>query len=68
MVREGGSASRTIGDQGTTDPGGGVVCSRRRQPAWQLPVGRRLGPHWTSNAQAFPPLGSNSMKDHGRNE
>ena len=68
MVRAGGSASRTIGDQGMTDPGGGVVGPRRRQPAWQLPVGRGLGPHWTSSAQAFPPLGSHSTKDRGRNE
>ena len=51
-----------------TDPGRGVVGSRRRQPAWQLPVGRGLRPHWTSSAQAFPPLGSHSMKDRGRNE
>ena len=68
MVRAGGSDSRTIGDQGTTDPGGGVVGSRRRQPAWQLLVGRGLEPHWTSNTQAFPPLGSHSTKDRGRNE
>ena len=65
MVRAGGSASRTIGDRGTTDPGGGVVGSRRRQPAWQLPVGRGLGPHWTSNEHAFPPLGSYSTKVAG---
>ena len=61
MVRSGGSASRTIGDQCTTDPGGGVGGSRRRQPAWQLPVGRGLG-------RAFPPLGSHSTKDCGQNE
>ena len=68
MVRAGGSASRIIGDQGTTDPGGGVGGLRRRQPAWQLPVGRGLGPHWASNTQAFPPLGSHSTKDRGQNE
>ena len=34
MVRAVGSASRTIGDQGTTDPGGGDGGSRRGQPAW----------------------------------
>ena len=34
--RAGGSASRIIGDQGLTDPGGGVG---RRPPSWQLPVG-----------------------------
>ena len=60
MVRAGGSAFRTIGDQGMTDPGGGVGGSRRRQPAWQLLVGRGLGPHWALSTQAFPPLGSHS--------
>ena len=64
----GGSASRVIGDQGTTDPGGGVGGSRTRQPAWQLPEGRWLGPPWASNTQAFPPLGSHSTKDSGQNE
>ena len=44
MVRVVGSASRIIGDQGTTDPGGGDGGSRRGQPAWKLPVGRGLGP------------------------
>ena len=53
MVRAGGSASRTIGDRGVTDPGGGVGDSRRRQPASQLPVERELGSHWTSNEQVF---------------
>ena len=42
MVRLGGSASRTIGDQGSTDPGGG---GGRRPPSWQLPVGCGLGSH-----------------------
>ena len=65
MVRAGGSASGTIGDRGATDPGVGVVGSRGRQPAWQLPLGRGLRPHWTSNEQAFPPLGSHSTKDSG---
>ena len=60
MVWAGGSASRTIWDQGTTDPDRGVVGSRRHQPAWQLLVERGLGPHWTSSAQAFLPLGSHS--------
>ena len=68
MVRAGGSASWIIRDQGTTDPGGGVGGSRRRPPAWQLPVGRGLGPHWASSTQAFPPLGSHSTKDGGYNE
>ena len=58
MVRAGGSASRIIGDQGTTDPSGGDGGSRRGQRAWQLPVGRGLGHSWASNTHAFPPLGS----------
>ena len=62
MVRAGGSASRIIGDQGTTDPGGGVGGSRRGQPAWQLPVGHGLGIGWASNTQAFLPLGSHSTE------
>ena len=33
MVRAGGSASRIIGDQGTTDPGGGDGGSKRGRPA-----------------------------------
>ena len=35
MVRAGASASRIIGDQGMTDPGGGDGGPRRGQPAWQ---------------------------------
>ena len=66
MVRAGGSASRIIGDQGTTDPGGGVGGSRRGQSAWQLPVGRGLGPYWASNKQAFPPLGSHPTEARGQ--
>ena len=46
MVRAGGSASRIIGDQGSTDPGGGVGSSRRRPHSWQLLVGCGLGSHW----------------------
>ena len=34
MARAGGSASRIIGDQGKTDPGGGDGGSKRGQPAW----------------------------------
>ena len=68
LLRAGGSASRTIGDRGATDLGGGVGGSKRRQPPWQLPVGRELGPHWTSNERAFPPLGSHSTNDRGRHE
>ena len=54
MVRAGGSASRTIGDQGSTDLGGGVG---RRPAPWQPPVGRGRGSHWAPDTQAFLPLG-----------
>ena len=51
MVRAGGSASRIIGDQGTTDPGGGDGGSRSGRH-WQLLVGRGLGPSWASSSWA----------------
>ena len=63
MVRAG--ASRTIGDQGSNDPGGGVG---RRPPSWQLPVGHGLGSHWAPDTQAFPSLGGQSQTDRGRND
>ena len=59
MVRVEGSASRTIGDQGTTDPGGGERVSGR---GW--PVRHEHGPSWASNMQAFPPLGSHPTEIH----
>ena len=70
MVRAGRSASRIIGDQGTTDPGGGECGSRRGQPAWQLLVGRRPGTGWASSTQAFPPLGSQpaEIQVHGQDK
>ena len=66
MVRAGGSASRIIGDQCATDPGGGVGGSRRGQPAWQLPVGCKLGTGWASDTQVFPPLGSHPTEACGQ--
>ena len=66
MVQAGVSVSRIIGDQGTTDPGGGESVSGRGQPAWQLPVGHEHGPSWASSTQAFPPLGSHPAKYMGR--
>ena len=44
---------------------GGVGSLRRRPPAWQLPVGRGLGPQWTPNNQVFLPLGGQSTTDRG---
>ena len=66
MVRAGRSASRIIGDQGMTDPGGGECGSKRGQPAWQLPVGRGPGTGWASSTQALPPLGSQPAEIHGQ--
>ena len=66
MVWAGVSASRTIGDQATTDPGGGDDRSRRGQQAWQLPVGRGLGPSLASSMHPFPPLGSHPTEVRGR--
>ena len=63
MVRAGGSASRIIGEQGMTDPGGGVGGSWKCRLACQLPAGRGLGPGWVASTQAFPPLGSHSTED-----
>ena len=50
MVRAGGSASRTIGDQSSTDPGGGFRRrTKQRTPQWQMPAGRNKGRHWAAN-------------------
>ena len=53
----GGSASRTIEDQSTTDPGGGFHQTEQRNPQWQMPTGRNKGRHWAADSQEFPALG-----------
>ena len=53
MVRAGGSASRTIGDQSSTDPGGGFRRTKQRMPA-----GCNKGRHWAADSQEFPALGT----------
>ena len=61
MVRAGGSASRTIGDQGSTDPGGGFRRTNQRTPPpppRQMPAGRNKGRHWAADTQEFPVLGT----------
>ena len=58
MVRAGGSASRTIGDQCSTDPGGGFRRTKQRIPQWQMPAGRNKGRHWAADSQEFPALGT----------
>ena len=57
----GGLASRTIGDQGTTDPGGELVV--------RGDVSRLGSCRWGAglDTQPFQPLGSHSTTDHGRN-
>ena len=52
MVRAGGSASRTISEDNTPDPGGG------HQPAWKRPKDDTHGPRLTPDAHGFPHLGS----------
>ena len=52
MVRAGGSASRTISDSDTPDPGGG------HHPAWKRLKDDTHGPRWTPDAHGFPVLGS----------
>ena len=56
MVRAGGSASRTIGDQSSTDPGGGFRLTKQRNPQWRMPAGRNKGRHWAADSQEFPAL------------
>ena len=65
MVRAGGSASRAIGDQSSTDPGGGFRRTNQRTPQWQMPAGRNKGRHWAADTQEFPVLGTppNKVRD-----
>ena len=58
MVRVGGSASRTIRDQSSTDPGGGFRRIKKRSPQWRIPAGRNKGLHWAADSQEFPALGT----------
>ena len=58
MVRAGGSASRTIGDQSSTDPGGGFRRTKQRNPQWRMPAGRNKGRHWAADSQELPGLGT----------
>ena len=48
----GGSASRTISNNNTPDPGGG------RRLSWKRPKDDTHGPRWTPDVQGFPVLGS----------
>ena len=57
MVRAGGSASRTIEDQSSTDPGGGFRRTKQRNPQWRMLAGRNKGRQWAADNQEFPALG-----------
>ena len=59
MVRAGGSASRTISDSNTPDPGGG------HRPAWKRLKDDTHGPRWT---QGFPVLGSFTPAEKDRRD
>ena len=58
MVRAGGSASRTIGDQSSTDPGGGFRRTKQRIPQWQMLAGRNKSRQWAADSQEFKALGT----------
>ena len=60
MVRAGGSASRTINDSDTPDPGGG------HHPAWKRPKDDTHRPRWTPYTQRFPALGSLTPAEKNR--
>ena len=62
MVRAGGSASRTISNSNTPDPGGG------HRPAWNGPKDDTHGPRWTSDVQSFPVLGSLTPAEKDRRD
>ena len=55
-VRAGGSASRTSGDQSSTDPGGGFCRNKQRKSHWRIPGGNSKRGHWTADSQEFPSL------------
>ena len=52
----GGSASRTSGDQRSTDPGGGFLRNKQQESEWHLPRGNSKRGHWSADKQEFPSL------------
>ena len=62
MVRAGGSASRTISDNNTPDPGEG------RSLSWKRPKDDTPGPRWTPDVQGFPVLGSLTPAEKDRRD
>ena len=57
-VREGGSASRTSGDQSSTDPGGGSSRNKQWRHHWQAQEDNNTCDLWAADSQEFPPLGA----------
>ena len=55
-VRAGGSASRTSGDQSSTDPGGGFRRNKQRKSHWRTPGENSKRGHWEADSQEFPSL------------
>ena len=55
-VRVGGSASRTSGDQSSTDPGGGLRQNKQRKSHWRTLGGNSKRGHWAADSQEFPSL------------
>ena len=55
-VRAGGSASRTSGDQSSTDPGGGFRRNKQRKSHWRTPRENSKQGHWVADSQEFPSL------------
>ena len=62
MVRAGGSASQTISNNNTPDPGGG------RRLAWNRPKDDNHGPRWIPDVQGFPVLGSLTPAEKDRRD
>ena len=54
----GGSASRTSGDQSSTDPGGSPLPNKQGRPHWRIHGDNGGGSQWTADNQEFPPLGT----------
>ena len=52
----GGSASRTSGDQSSTDPGGGFRQKKQQKSEWNQPRGDSKRDHWSADSQEFPSL------------
>ena len=52
----GGSASRTSGDQSSTDPGGDFLRNKQQESEWHLPRGNSKRGHWSADNQEFPSL------------